>query len=324
MTRLFDPEYDILYTADVARAGDDPRTLRRLHAQGHVHRIRRGAYALSTQWDAADARTQHIAHVLAAVHDSVRPVVIAGVSAAALWNAPTFTGFDSGTEFGAEVQVLDAYRGGGRSEPGVRRLTRFVELASPVVRFGVQVTDVARTAIDLSRGAKLPVALAVCDWAISVTNPDATTVSVIRDRLTQMGSSHGARPVWRALELAVPNSGSAGESFFRGVVHELGFERPVTQWECRDERGVMFMDLVWERVRVAVEFDGLVKYRDPRYLHGDALETIRREKERESRLRALGWTVVRATWADLQDPPRLARILAGAGVPRRLEFVRRE
>lgn len=312
MTRPFDPEFDILYSDEVAQAGDDPRRLRRLFASGHLIRIRRGAYALKERWDAADDRLRHLAYVLAAAHDAREPFIAAGLSAAAVWQIPVFR------EFGAVVEVLDEYRGGGRSEPGVRRLTTAAAHAYDVERFGIRVTDLPRSAIDVAAGRPLPEALAALDWACAQRNPDATTVSVIRDRLSEMGARPGTRVVWRAAELVVSNSGSAGESFGRGVIHELGFVAPVTQLELRDAQGAMFPDYAWPEFRVLAEFDGSIKYVDPRFNHGDPLEKLRREREREARLRALGWTVVRITWKDLHDPPRVARLLASVGVNRRM------
>lgn len=311
MTRPFDPEFDIIYSDEVARAGDDPRRLRRLYAAGHLIRIRRGAYVLKERWQAADERQRHLAHVLAAAHDARERFVVAGESAAAVWDIPMFRGF------GTVVEVLDDYKGGGRSEPGVRRLTVASRHAYAVERLGVAVTDLARSTIDVAAGRPLPEALAAVDWACSVRNPDRVTVSLIRDRLSEMGARPGARQVWRAAELAVANSGSGGESFGRGVLYELGFEEPVTQLEVRDAVGAMFPDFAWPECRVLAEFDGFIKYVDPRFNHGDPMEKLRLERAREARLRALGWSVVRITWQDLQDPPRLARLLVAAGVPRR-------
>lgn len=52
------------------------------------------------------------------------------------------------------------------------------------------------------------------------------------------------------------------------------------------------MDFLLED-RVVVEFDGMLKYENPADLAA--------EKLREDRLRALGYEVVRLTWADLAD-----------------------
>ncbi|QNO37852.1 hypothetical protein H4J02_02070 [Protaetiibacter sp. SSC-01] len=314
MTRPFDPQFDILYADEVARAGDDPRRLRKLFAAGYLHRVRRGAYVIKERWDAADARQQHLARVYAAAHDAREEFVVAGVSAAAVWDVPLFD------PYGVDVEVLCEYCGGGRSEPGVRRLTASAEHASAIGHAGLVVTDLPRTVIDVACGRPLPEALAAVDWGISARNPARTSIAAIRDLMGDIGKRPGIRQVWRATELAVPDSGSGGESYARGVIHELGFEAPTTQLELRDAEGSMFADFGWLEVRVLGEFDGFVKYADARFNHGDPLEKLRRERGREARLRALGWTVVRITWADVRDPGALARILASAGVPRQRRF----
>ena len=56
--------------------------------------------------------------------------------------------------------------------------------------------------------------------------------------------------------------------------------------------------------RVLVEFDGRSKY--------GAVGDLWAEKQREDRIRALGYEVVRLTWADLRDPDRVARLVAAA------------
>jgi very-short-patch-repair endonuclease len=53
--------------------------------------------------------------------------------------------------------------------------------------------------------------------------------------------------------------------------------------------------------RVLVEFDGAVKYSDPRALF--------EEKQREDAIRRQGWVVVRIVWADLDHPERIVRLI---------------
>lgn len=59
------------------------------------------------------------------------------------------------------------------------------------------------------------------------------------------------------------------------------------------------VDFVIKGTRVVIEFDGKVKYADD---DGTALFA---EKKREDRIRSLGYTVVRLTWADLENPAQL-------------------
>ena len=86
----------------------------------------------------------------------------------------------------------------------------------------------------------------------------------------------------------------------------------------RDEQGREFarVDFAWEKLGCFLEFDGKVKYLALRR-DGETLEEfLLREKRREEKICLLtGWVCIRITWADLENPERLARriraLLAG-------------
>ena len=67
-----------------------------------------------------------------------------------------------------------------------------------------------------------------------------------------------------------------------------------------------------------LEFDGQVKYSrsadqpDPFGHRRSPQQVLWAEKQREDRLRELGYEVVRVTWADLDDPVALARRIRAA------------
>ena len=102
------------------------------------------------------------------------------------------------------------------------------------------------------------------------------------------------------LPLVDARSESPGESRLRVHLQVAGIS-VVPQVVIWDEEGefVARVDFVVEGTKVVVEFDGKVKYRD-----GDG-DTLFLEKRREDRLRRLGYTVVRVTWADLARPDRV-------------------
>lgn len=111
-------------------------------------------------------------------------------------------------------------------------------------------------------------------------------------------------PVTAMLELADRSSESPGESRCRVSLTVAGFDL-VPQVTIRDEHGTIVarVDFLVKGTKVVLEFDGKVKYAsgDPTVLWG--------EKRREDRLRELGYTVIRVTWADLENPGQLiARI----------------
>ncbi|NHA70309.1 type IV toxin-antitoxin system AbiEi family antitoxin domain-containing protein [Phycicoccus flavus] len=98
-------------------------------------------------------------------------------------------------------------------------------------------------------------------------------------------------------------SESVGESRCRVDLGVHGIST-VPQVEIRDDDGrfVARVDLLVEGTRVVVEFDGRLKYADgdPRVLYA--------EKAREDRLRALGYVVVRISWADLEAGRVVAKV----------------
>lgn len=127
----------------------------------------------------------------------------------------------------------------------------------------------------------------------------------------------GARLLRQALSWADPRSESPGETCVRTALRRMGLH-PEPQVEIVTGHGVARVDLLLEELGVVVEFDGAVKYEG-----ADGRQALVREKRREDGLRALGYGVVRVTWADLRPPDadeRLrARVLSasrGAGLTR--------
>ena len=73
---------------------------------------------------------------------------------------------------------------------------------------------------------------------------------------------------------------------------------PVTpQLVIPDGQVTWRVDLVVDGTKVVIEFDGLTKY-------ASSADLVN-EKRREDRIRALGYTVVRMTRADLRHPERV-------------------
>lgn len=93
---------------------------------------------------------------------------------------------------------------------------------------------------------------------------------------------------------------SLGESVVRAFLTGAGIAA-TPQVTIRDEHGgfVARVDLLVDGTLVVVEFDGKVKYTD------GGPDALFEEKQREDRLRALGYIVVRFVWSDLRHPDRI-------------------
>jgi very-short-patch-repair endonuclease len=87
-------------------------------------------------------------------------------------------------------------------------------------------------------------------------------------------------------------SQSPKESWLRMLLTDAGFPRPTTQIAVRDEFGYEFayLDMGWEDVRVAVEYDG-DQHRSDRAQYLWDIKRLRM-------LNSLGWTHVRVVNED--------------------------
>ena len=113
--------------------------------------------------------------------------------------------------------------------------------------------------------------------------------------------------VKRGMRQTDPASESVGETRARLLLVDLGHDVR-SQVRIPDTTGAVFarVDLLvgtW----VVVEFDGLVKYEG-----AEGRAALAAEKAREDRLRAMGYEVVRLTWADLARPHRVQALVRSA------------
>lgn len=176
---------------------------------------------------------------------------------------------------------------------------------------GLPVTTLERTAIDCA--CDLPPAESICviDAVFRVLcapdrftgrcrarDPEELRAELLR-ALARQGRRRGVKRARAVIGIANPFSESPGESIARLIVRASGLPAPATQYryEDREEGRRYYIDLAWPQLRIAIEFDGFMKYVSP--------EDLRAEKRRELRLRRGGWTVFRLIWKDLRQPDLL-------------------
>ena len=162
---------------------------------------------------------------------------------------------------------------------------------------GLVVTSAIRTAYDLARWSTQIEGVVAADalGRLGGFGPGA---------LLRMAARYpGVR--WRSrvplvAELMDSRAESAMETRCRLSLVLRGLPRPDLQYQVRDELGdhVAWLDMAYPSARTGVEFDGE---------HHQEASVFRADLARHNRLTALGWTVLRASAADvLRNPDRFA------------------
>lgn len=286
----------IFTSADAYACGYDRPGLARLTATGEVVRLRRGAYVDAAAMEHTTREQRHGLRVRAILRAAgpATTLVPSHHSALALGGLPLF-GVD-------EDQVHFTRRSPGRTHR-TNGVTVHVALGAE--------------AFLLDGACRLHPAIAVVQTA-AVHGVEAAVVAAdeaIRTRLLtrdELGWAlrhsrlrEGADLARAAVARADGRSESVGESRARVLFGSLDLPAPELQVNLRDDRGLAGrVDFLFRRQRTVVEFDGAVKYAG-----ADGRGALMREKQREDRLRALGYEVVRLTWADLDDAVRVWRLV---------------
>ena len=185
-------------------------------------------------------------------------------------------------------------RRAGASDLVVHRRLRFDPSSNQAVeRRGLLVTTLARTIVDswplLPVHERRPLLL-------EITRQGLTTAGLVREALTERPNIGGRRLLLQTLDLI--EDGVQSELEVHGVLNVFrhrSLPRSVGQYRLLLSSGAVKLDRAWPEAKLAVELDGA------RY-HTSA-EDRRRDLARDRELAAIGWVVLRFTYADiLRDP----------------------
>ena len=157
-----------------------------------------------------------------------------------------------------------------------------------------EATSLERTVVDCCRILDLEACVVVMDQALRIGADRA----VLEGYVKRMTGHRGVVNLRQALELGDPRSESMGESRTRFLLWSENISMPVSQFPVMTDRGLRRLDFAWPDVKVALEFDGRVKY----FGSVPTAEAVFDERVRERRLMELGWIFVRLDWRDLEDP----------------------
>ncbi|AFC52060.1 hypothetical protein OCQ_05470 [Mycobacterium paraintracellulare] len=221
----------------------------------------------------------HVMRSRAAWLWSRRRGVLAGFSAASL----------HGSNWVDAARPVDIIHDNRHPPPGLTTWGDRLEGDEFVWIDGVAVTTPARTAVDLACWYPLTTAVAAIDALARVTDVKMADAELLAARYRGRRGIEGARA---SLELVDAGAQSPKETWLRLVLVRAGLPRPQTQIPVVDECGstFAFLDMGWDDVKVAVEYDGDQHRSD----HSQYAWDIARHE----RLRRCGWIVVRVIAGD--------------------------
>ncbi|MUL85159.1 MULTISPECIES: endonuclease domain-containing protein [unclassified Mycolicibacterium] len=206
---------------------------------------------------------------------SHRQGVIAGLTASGL----------QGSEWVDESLPIELIWPNARAPHGVRTYDLHLEEGECVMRGGVPITSLGRTAFDIGRWGRLDDAVARLD---ALGNATLLQIEDILRVAELHPGARGVRQLSSALDLYDPGAQSPKETWLRLLIIRQGYPRPTTQIPVRspDGRRQYYLDMGWEERKLAVEYDGDHHRKDPKQFAHDII--------RSEDLDELGWTRVRA------------------------------
>lgn len=96
---------------------------------------------------------------------------------------------------------------------------------------------------------------------------------------------------------------SVAEERLLCILRRSGVQGTQTQYLVGHPSGKYYLDIGIPELLLAIEVDGMVKYRDRNALG----QVLFDEQQRELNLRRMGWCVVRFRWHELDDPDQVVR-----------------
>lgn len=283
--------------AELLARGVSRDQLRRWARDGRVTSVAHGVYS-PTEWLeslADDPRRLHAVAVGATIKRN--PGLVASHESAAYLH-----GIDLLLPAGRKVPLITLTR--RAKEPG-RALVRgaLVRVASlpddhVTAAFGVPVTTVARTVMDVARTSGFVEGVVAADSALHSHGVIKVEFAIILEECGQWPGVVRARQV---LGFADGRAESALESIARVRFAEFGIRPPDLQVNIRGRQGFIGRaDFCWHEYRTIAEADGAMKYDD------QGPERARAQLARDEKFHDEGWGTFHFTWREIYHEPALA------------------
>jgi very-short-patch-repair endonuclease len=279
-------------TAEWHAAGLTPPRFRSLVRSGDLIRVWHGVYATrsAVAWGKANPARSHALLAMAVRVAVGRDSVASHQSAALIHGLDLYPAASS-----AVILTRPKIRPSGRlKSAGVFFHTAELPDNHVTKVFGVRVTSVPRTVVDLARASSFMSAVVTADSALK---GGAITKEALVAVCDACAGWPGIRQARRAVDFSDPRAESVLESCARVIFAEDGLEPPDLQFTVTGRDFRYSVDFYWPAHRVIAEADGEVKYSDPR--------SAVRQLQRDQRLRDLGYQVVHFTWRELFREPEV-------------------
>jgi len=280
-------------------AGISENRLKALVRSGSVVRVRRGVYATKPAIDyaAVNPRRGHALQV-AAVGSAVGRDAVASHHSAALVHGISLLNQPKDT---VTLTRPPAKRTSRRRSDGIVFHTADLPANHVTSRYGLLVSTVPRTVIDLARTSPFREAVVVADSALQ---SELTTKAELVSVACACHRWPGIQQARQVIEFSDERAESALESCARVAFAEAGLEPPELQVTIHGPDWSFRVDFCWPEYRVIAEADGLAKY--------SSRKDLAKQFERDRLLRDAGYQVIHFTWHELMQTPEvvIARIRA--------------
>lgn len=266
---------------------------------GRFHRIHRGVYTVGHR-----SISRHT-HLRAAVLACGEGAVVSHGTAAAfhgLWD-----------KFPVLIDVTVPVEA-GRKIDGIRcRRCRYPEPEEVEVRYGIAVTTVARTLVDLAGMVGMKTLRKSVGRAAMRRKLDLQAVDIAihnAKRRRGLKALELALVPYRAKDGKVPDVRSDFETLVLPELIDMGLTRPGCNVWLHIEGERFLVDFLWEQTQVIVETDGRETHETPTAFQSD--------RRRDQFLAAAGYRVLRVTWNQIHGEReavlwRISRALGARG-----------
>ena len=297
---------DLWRTDELHEAGFNHRKIAALVRSGAIRRLRRGCYIRGSTWAAQKPWLRSLQLIAAHAHGTLSTssggLVYSHTSAARLHGLFLW---DVGDKVHITTQTTASTTSHGNDVvPHTRPLAKI----GAVFVKGMPCTTLEQTVVDCCLMLNYKQALVLMDHALR----KGADVSKLQEMCASLAGRNGVLTLRRALENADARSESPGETLTRELLQRLRIEPPDLQVKVASTEGHHRLDFAWKEKKVALEFDGKVKYFD----YAPTAEVIYQERQREKALTELGWKFIRIKWQQLfreqEFKTTVLRVLRGA------------